>query len=176
MTTHGRPGTETDIAGRWAWRLATVFGLGERLPAPGTLAGSLPAALLWLAMAAVAPSDLVLVATVVLTAAAAAAGTWAGELEARRRGHDDPGSVVVDEVAGQWLTLAVAAPWIPAGSLGVAAAAGAGFVAFRLLDVLKPWPVSQLERLPGGLGIMADDLAAGALAGAAVAAAATWLA
>ena len=146
-------------------------------PAPGTLAGSLPAALLWLALAAVAPSDLVLVATVVLTAAAAAAGTWAGELEAGRRGHDDPGSVVIDEVAGQWLTLAVAMPWIPAGGLGVAAAAaGAGFVAFRLLDVLKPWPVSQLERLPGGLGIMADDLAAGALAGAALAAAATWLA
>ena len=65
----------------------------------------------------------------------------------------DPGLVVVDEVVGQWITF-VSLPFTPWVAL-------AGFVLFRAMDVIKPWPARALERLPGGLGIMADDVAAG---------------
>ena len=168
--------TARSATDRWAWRLATVLGLSERVVAPGTLAGSLPAVLLWLGLAMVARPPLLAAATAALAVAAAAAGTWAGEVEAARRGDGDPGPVVIDEVAGQWLTLAVAGPWLPVDPPGgLAGVAGAAFVLFRLFDVVKPWPVSRLERLPGGFGIMADDLGAGILAGACLAALATWL-
>ncbi len=74
--------------------------------------------------------------------------------------------MVVDEVAGQWLTCLIALPWAPltkpSGALGFAAAA---FILFRVFDVLKPWPIRRLETLPGGWGIVADDLAAGVEAG-----------
>src|SRR5262245_19386967 len=79
----------------------------------------------------------------------ALAGTWAADRAARQLGETDPGPVVVDEIAGQLLTLT----FLPL-NLGVLAA---GFVLFRALDVLKPWPANRLEALPGGSGIMADD-------------------
>ena len=82
---------------------------------------------------------------------ALAAGRVAGKL-----GLEDPGLVVVDEVAGQWLTL-VALPFTPVTAL-------VGFLAFRAMDIVKPWPARDLERLHGGWGIMADDLAAGVYA------------
>ncbi|MFN8095296.1 MAG: phosphatidylglycerophosphatase A [Vicinamibacteria bacterium] len=75
---------------------------------------------------------------------------------ARSIGIEDPGLVVVDEVAGQWITLA-ALPFTPAVAL-------AGFFLFRLMDVVKPWPARDLERLHGGWGIMLDDVAAGVMA------------
>ena len=65
-------------------------------------------------------------------------------------GRHDPGQVVIDEVAGQWVTLLLTG----AGPIG----AVAGFCLFRVLDVTKPWPARRLEGLPAGLGIMADDL------------------
>ncbi|MDQ2898192.1 MAG: phosphatidylglycerophosphatase A [Acidobacteriota bacterium] len=79
---------------------------------------------------------------------------WAAGATARSEGRKDPGLVVVDEVIGQWLTLAGAThlnwrSWT------------AGFLLFRLFDIWKPAPVRQLERLPGGLGIVADDAMAG---------------
>lgn len=149
---------------RLARAVATVLGLGDRLPAPGTTAGSLPAAVAWAGAAlATARPDLLVGGTLLAAAATAAVGVWAAGRVARERGAEDPGAVVVDEVAGQWLTLALAAWWAPAwGPLPLAAA---GFVAFRVFDVLKPWPVRTLERLPGGVGIMADDLAAAVYAG-----------
>jgi phosphatidylglycerophosphatase A len=71
----------------------------------------------------------------------------------------DPGPVVLDEVVGQWLALAVLVAWRPGvPGLGML---GLSFLLFRAFDVLKPWPISALERLPGGWGIVADDLAAG---------------
>ncbi len=81
-------------------------------------------------------------------------GTWASHVAADHFGRTDPGEVVVDEVAGQLLTL-----------FATGAAAGgavAGFFLFRVLDIIKPWPARDFERLPGGVGIMADDLMAGA--------------
>jgi phosphatidylglycerophosphatase A len=70
--------------------------------------------------------------------------------------------VVIDEVAGQWLTYLVALPflpWITGGRLAVFAAAG--FLLFRAFDILKPWPIRHFETFPGGVGVVADDLAAG---------------
>lgn len=84
-------------------------------------------------------------------------GWWASAVYAARLGDKDPGAVVIDEVAGMWIAL-LAVPFEPLWW-------GAAFVVFRLLDIAKPWPVSWADRsLSGGLGIMADDLIAGALA------------
>ena len=72
---------------------------------------------------------------------------------ARTMGVEDPGVVVVDEVVGQWVTL-LFLPFTPAVAI-------AGFFLFRALDVFKPWPARQFESLPGGWGIMSDDVMAG---------------
>ena len=128
--------------------VATVLGVGRAPLAPGTW-GSLPGlALAWALGAFLGPWSLA--AALVLVAAA---GTWAAEGAARHFGTPDPGPVVVDEVAGQMLTLLFVPPtW---------QALLAGFLLFRFFDILKPFPARALERLPGGAGIMADDLAAG---------------
>jgi phosphatidylglycerophosphatase A len=81
-------------------------------------------------------------------------GVWAADVTARELKLKDPGIVVVDEVVGQWITLAGAATynwkaWVLA------------FALFRIFDIWKPAPVRQLERLPGGWGIVADDAMAG---------------
>jgi len=151
---------------RAARLIATVGGLGDRRPAPGTTAGSLPAALLWSASVFLAGGFWQLIAvTAALTVAATAVGVWAADVEGARRGGD-PGPVVIDEVAGQWLCFLVALPLATFDAVrDVALFAVAGFLLFRFFDVVKPWPVRPLERLPGGIGIVADDLAAGALAG-----------
>ena len=136
----------------FASQLATWFGAGKLRPAPGTwgsLAALLPGALL---MWAGGPWLLLLGSLVVF-----AVGLRASQVHATTLGKSDPGEIVIDEVAGQWLTLVpLAFDW----RLWVI-----GFVAFRLFDIVKPWPVSWFDRsLSGGLGIMADDMAAGLLA------------
>jgi phosphatidylglycerophosphatase A len=155
---------------------ATTFGLGDLLPAPGTTAGSLPAALVWWGLTACLPSPAArLTATTVLVTMATVAGIWAAGVEAERRGSADPGPVVIDEVAGQWLTYLLALPYLSlAGWQSLAGAVALGFFLFRLFDIAKPWPVNRLEHLPGGLGIMADDLAAGIYAGASLIGIAHW--
>ena len=89
-----------------------------------------------------------------LTLALWPVGAWAASTAERLLGDHDPRNVVIDEIAGQLLTFLFVAPtsW---------AVAGAGFVLFRALDVLKPFPADRAERLPGGWGIMTDDLVAG---------------
>ena len=79
---------------------------------------------------------------------------WAATKTAEITGKQDPGLVVVDEVLGQWVTL------LGATSFTIVSFAAA-LVLFRLFDIWKPWPVRQLEQLPAGYGIVADDLAAG---------------
>jgi len=79
---------------------------------------------------------------------------------ARRAGIEDPGIVVVDEVVGMWVSL-LALPFTPIVAL-------AAFVLFRIMDVFKPFPARQLEDLPAGWGIMADDVMAGIYANAAL--------
>jgi phosphatidylglycerophosphatase A len=142
--------------------LATVGGLGDRLPAPGTTVGSLAGVLLYWAASRAWPHPTWLVALGGLAVLLPLA-VWACGREAARRGHADPGPVVLDEVVGQWLALAVVAiarsrPPEPGEMV-------AAFLLFRLLDISKPWPIRRLERLPGGWGIVADDLAAAFLAG-----------
>lgn len=148
---------------RLARVIATAGGLGERLPAPGTTAGSLPAALMWWVVCLFVsdPSPRIAVTAAALVVATAA-GIWAAEIEAARRGANDPGPVVVDEIAGQWLTYLVALPFLPiVTSTDLAIFVVAGFLLFRFFDVAKPWPIREAEKLPGGIGIVADDLAAG---------------
>jgi phosphatidylglycerophosphatase A len=99
-------------------------------------------------------------AVLVMAGAVAAIGVWAAGVVAERTGLGDPQIVVIDEVAGVLIALAAA----PESWRGVAAAV----VVFRVLDQLKPWPVSAAERLPGGLGIVADDVCAGLLGATAV--------
>jgi len=77
------------------------------------------------------------------------AGVWSGTEAEHHFGGIDPGPVVLDEVVGMLITLAL----LPVNVYG----ALLGFVVFRILDVFKPWPSAQFERLPGGLGVMADD-------------------
>jgi phosphatidylglycerophosphatase A len=92
--------------------------------------------------------------------AVSAAGTWAATRAEKLLGKKDPGAVVVDEVAGQ-LVAFLLVPWGAPWWVIVAA-----FVAFRVFDIWKPYPVRRLESLGGGLGIMADDLLAGFYAAA----------
>jgi phosphatidylglycerophosphatase A len=148
---------------RVARALATVGGLGDRLPAPGTTVGSLFAVAVFLALRWVVPAALAPVALAALAAFVPLA-VWACGTEEARRGETDPAAVVLDEDAGQWLALTVLAVAIGRHPRPIEALAG--FVLFRLFDVVKPWPIRTLERLPGGWGIVADDLAAGLAAGA----------
>ncbi len=142
--------------------LATVGGLGDRLPAPGTTVGSVAGILLVALVNRIPGVDprLPAVAGLLLLVPLA---VWACGAEAAHRALEDPGAVVLDEVAGQWTAATVLLLARP-GVLSAGALVGS-FLLFRLFDVLKPWPVRRLERLPGGVGITADDLAAGVLAG-----------
>ena len=129
---------------------ATWFGCGLAPIAPGTFgsAGALVAVPLWLAMGW-APWTLA-----VLALALTPVSIWSATVTAKSAGRKDPGLVVVDEVLGQWITLAGAA------TLDLKTVV-AGFFLFRLLDIVKPWPARQFESLPDGTGIVADDLMAG---------------
>jgi phosphatidylglycerophosphatase A len=152
--------------------LLTGFGLGRLRPAPGTW-GSLPPTALTAAMAATTqPGWLVaamLVALMLLFGVACVRYGVAAELVAERK---DPAFIVADEIAGQSLAL-LAAPWVAAQGRPPAAVlitVAACFALFRLLDITKPWLIGSIQRLGGGLGILADDLLAGLVAGVVVAA------
>ncbi len=131
--------------------LATWFGCGYSRIGPGTV-GSLGALIpAWLLSHYLSwPVFVWPLCAIAITAPA----IWAADVTAKRTGTKDPGLVVIDEVAGQWLTLG------GVHAFGWKTALGA-FVLFRLFDIWKPPPVRQLERLPGGIGIVADDLMAG---------------
>ena len=138
--------------------LATWFGCGLLPKAPGTW-GSLAALPFAAALVWWGGPWLLLAASIALFAI----GIWASERYARAMAAEDPSAVVIDEVVGQWLALVPAA--------GVFWLYLPGFLAFRLFDIVKPWPVSWADReLGGGLGIMLDDVLAGLYAAALVAA------
>lgn len=134
--------------GRLRLLLATGGGVGYAPVVSGTF-GSVPGVALAWGLHAAGGWWAVLAALVVITAA----GTWAADAAERHFGRKDPREVVVDEIAGQMMTLL----FVPLTARTLAS----GFVLFRIFDVLKPYPARSLERLPGGPGIMADDLAAG---------------
>jgi phosphatidylglycerophosphatase A len=99
-------------------------------------------------------AQLVLITLIILV------GIWAASRTEELLGRKDPGKVVIDEVAGQLIALLPIVPRLDPGWISIIAA----FLLFRLFDIIKPYPARRLERLESGLGIMADDIVAGAYA------------
>ena len=130
--------------------LATWAGVGYAPVAPGTCGSLAALATAWLLLrAGLPPWGLALAAAALFLPAC-----WAASVVEQQSGNTDPGEVVVDEVAGQWLALAAIDPlrwqhWL------------AAFLLFRFFDIVKPFPIRRFERLPGGYGVLADDAAAG---------------
>ena len=177
----------TTKAPRWAWVVATGLGSGRLRPAPGTW-GSLAALAAWCLLSRLLATPFsawvlahrghpslaaCIYGAEALFMAAPLAMTWlavrASDLVVRETGEKDPGYIVADEWAGMWITLwplrweiaqnldRLFAPgwwrWLPALLVP--------FLVFRLLDIWKPWPVRQIQVLPGGDGVVADDVVAG---------------
>lgn len=139
----------------WASLTATFFGIGNLRPGPGTW-GSAAAALIWIAASRAIPPRLHPEFLAGLIVLAVLVGIPAATRVARASNKKDPQNVVIDEVAGQWISLLFApVTW---------KAIVFGFILFRVFDILKPPPVRQLERLPEGTGIVVDDIAAGVYA------------
>ncbi len=141
--------------------IATAGGIGLAKPGPGTWASAATGIVVALVVPHLITWSWWLIPAMAVTVALV--GVWAAGAAAASAGIADPGWVVIDEVAGMLVGFALvppevltAAPW---------AATGLVFMAFRVYDIAKPWPLARLERFPGGWGIMADDLAAGAIAG-----------
>lgn len=149
-------------------RWLTVFGLGRMRPASGTW-GSMPAvviggALIVLVQQSAFPGE-------GYRAAMALGALWFSLVcvlwgaDAEARWGEDPSEVVADEMAGQFVTLLM----IPGAMLGTGWSTlltllGAFFL-FRSFDILKPWPAGAMQRIPGGWGVLLDDIVAGAMAG-----------
>jgi phosphatidylglycerophosphatase A len=139
---------------RLALLFTTLFGVGYAPVAPGTFGSIAGLAMAWVLLWQTGwPAWSLAVAAVLLTPIAALA---CGVIE-RELGAEDPGFIVIDEVVGQWLALAAIRPERPLDWLGALAL-------FRVFDVLKPWPIRRLEKLPNGWGVVADDFAAGGCA------------
>lgn len=136
--------------------IATAFGAGYLPIAPGTW-GAIVGIIIWLPFYIWLPGPTCLAATIVLTAVLAVAGTWAST-ESEKYWGKDPVIACIDETVGQLLSLIPLfggperAPWwLILVSLAL----------FRIFDIFKPLGIRKTEELPGGLGMMADDLLAG---------------
>ena len=127
--------------------VATVGGVGWFPVAPGTAGSAVGVGIYLLTRGWSAPAQIALLAGITVV------GVWAAGVAEGELRRQDPGPVVIDEVAGQLMTLLLTG----VGWKG----AVAGFFLFRILDIFKPFPARQFERLHGGLGIMADDMMAG---------------
>ena len=149
-------GHNLNLLDRLAWLYATGCGVGLAPKAPGTF-GSLLGPLFvagWQSLARPAYES------VIVAVAGVRLGVAAAQRTARRCGLEDPGCVVCDEIAAFAIVFAMTpVTWTTAVI---------GFAWFRAFDIAKPWPIRRLERLPGGWGIMADDLLAGVFAAAAL--------
>ncbi len=132
--------------------IATFFGLGYFPLAPGTLASLAPIAI-WFFFK---PQPAALGKEIIILFFLIASGVWASRRFSRSVDKNDPRQVVIDEVCGQLVVLV----GLPSSQVNLFLA----FLLFRALDIIKPFPIGYAEKLPGGWGIMADDLAAGILA------------
>ena len=121
--------------------IATLFGIGHFSKMPGTL-GSVAAFIMALALRPVLWAAIIVVIIM---------GTWSSDRYSKRIEKKDPQEVVIDEVAGMWISMCA----LPT-DYGLPA-----FVLFRIIDIVKPFPVNFAEKLPGGIGIMADDIVGG---------------
>jgi phosphatidylglycerophosphatase A len=135
--------------------IATFFGIGHLRPGPGTW-GSLAAVLVWWGASHLTPLPAQGLVLAAMSAVAIAAGIPAATAVARAAGLKDPQFIVIDEAAGQWISLLFA----PVAWKTLLA----GFILFRGFDIMKPPPIRQFERLPEGTGIVLDDVAAGIFA------------
>lgn len=136
---------------QFANAIATLGPIGKRLPASGT-AGSFVALPFGYYLLQISWMSLLFASILCLFI-----GVWSANHYGQTSGKKDASEVIIDEVAGQWITML----FIPA-TLGWVLAA---FVAFRLFDILKPGPVKLAEQLKDGIGVMADDVVAAMLAG-----------
>jgi phosphatidylglycerophosphatase A len=134
------------LTARAALLIATAFGAGYSPVAPGTAGSAVALVILWLVPFSAAGVIVFFVAVTLL-------GTWAAHVAEAAVGTKDPGVIVIDEVAGMTLSVLVLPLTAPVLL--------AGFVLFRLFDVVKPFPAGRLQSLTGGLGVMIDDLVAG---------------
>jgi phosphatidylglycerophosphatase A len=150
-----------------AYSIATGVGAGFAPVAPGTV-GAIEGVIIFLVFNTIANNTLLLggrwsvALLAAINVALLAIGVWASSRACEISALEDPSQVVIDEVSGQLISLTplIAAPSV-AGIL-------AAFILFRVFDIFKPYPIRRLERLPAGLGVMADDALAGIYAGALV--------
>jgi phosphatidylglycerophosphatase A len=147
-------------------RLATCFGIGWLPRAPGTFASAAALVAGWLLIRLGWP------ALVIGAVLASVSGIWACGMHARKVGLYDPSECVLDEVAGQWIALF---PVAVSGRVQDWRLYILAFLLFRLFDIFKPWPISAAERLPGGYGVMMDDIVAGCAGGLLLYGILTWL-
>ena len=154
----------------WAWTIATFFGSGLGKPGPGTW-GAAAATLIFTAVVfGLHPAAQTLLGlTVGGIVLSIALGVPAATIAARESGRKDPGFVVIDEVAGVWITL-LGAVFHPDWQHIVVA-----FLLFRVFDIFKPFPIRRIEKLPEGWGIVFDDVAAGLYAWAVLLLVSHWI-
>lgn len=136
--------------------VATWFGCGLMRPAPGTW-GSLGALPFGMILMVLGGHIALLIGLLFIIPI----GFWATKKFEHMTGTHDSGMIVIDEVAGVWIALLAA---VGQDSLYILAA----FLLFRFFDILKPWPVSWLDKKPGAMGVMMDDVMAGIYAAAAM--------
>lgn len=154
---------------RLASLLATAFGIGSFPKAPGTAASLVALPFGWVLI--VFGNAAIFLASVLVVSVV---GVWAADRHGKNVGLLDPSDCVIDEVAGQWLALL---PLMLTAHINSPLALALAFLLFRFFDIVKPWPIAPLERLPGGIGVMADDIAAGLVSAAILAGAiyANWI-
>lgn len=137
---------------RFSWLVATFFGVGYLQPGAGTWAAAITVALWWACARLINPAWVLPVA-IVISLAVTLIGISPATVVARESRDKDPGFVVIDEVAGQMVAL-IGVPLHWKYLL-------ASLILFRVFDIVKPFPLRRLEKLPGGTGIMMDDVGAG---------------
>lgn len=138
-----------------SWLCATLFGVGFLRPGSGTWASAITV-LCWWAASHFVPAGWLVAVEITAAVAITLLGIYPATVVERESGKSDPGFVVIDEVAGQMISL-IAVPINWKYLL-------ASFILFRGFDITKPFPLRRLERLPGGNGIMMDDVGAGVYA------------
>lgn len=137
---------------RFSWLIATFFYIGYMKPGPGTYASAVTV-VLWWAAAHLIPANWLSLVALGVAVLITLLGIPPSTVVARESGREDPGFVVIDEVAGQMIAL-IGAPATWNYLI-------AGLILFRIFDILKPFPLRRLENLPEGTGIMMDDVGAG---------------
>ncbi len=150
-------GRTTSLSDRFAYLIAIGLGAGLVPIAPGTV-GSMEGVAIFLAIAMLHPGSATFVSVLATVSVVVfAVGVWASNRACEITGLQDPRLAVIDEVSGQLIALLPVAFWTPLSIAGIIV----GFLLFRFFDILKPYPIRKLERLHGGLGVMADDVLAG---------------